>query len=59
MLNVVDMPIAHLSDHELQMREWEAVMAGGFGSTEHRQLQSERQRRCASSQDVKRPVSVH
>jgi hypothetical protein len=45
MLNVVDMPIDHLSDHELQMREWEAVMSGGFGSTEHRQLQSEMQRR--------------
>jgi hypothetical protein len=58
MLNVVDMPIDHLSDHELQMREWEAVMSGGFGSTEHRQLQSEMQRR-SSFQDSRRPVSVH
>ena len=59
MLNVVDMPIDHLSDHELQMREWEAVMAGGFGSSEHRQLQDERQRRSSPLKDVKRPVSVH
>jgi hypothetical protein len=58
MLNVVDMPIDHLSDHELQMREWEAVMAGGFGSTEHRQLQSEMQRR-TSFQDSQRRVSIH
>jgi hypothetical protein len=58
MLNVVDMPIDHLSDHELQMREWEAVMAGGFGSNEHRQLQSEMQRR-PSFQDSKRRVSIH
>ncbi|HEY0230162.1 MAG TPA: hypothetical protein VGC55_02820 [Dokdonella sp.] len=58
MLNVVEMPIDRLSDHELQMREWEAVMASGYGSTEHRQLQSEMQRR-SSPQDSRRPVAIH
>ena len=58
MLNVVEMPIDRLSDHELQMREWEAVMAGGYGSIEHRQVQSEIQRRSVP-QASKRPASVH
>ncbi|MEP7044768.1 MAG: hypothetical protein ABI843_17010 [Dokdonella sp.] len=58
MLNVVEMPIDRLSDHELQMREWEAVMAAGYGSTEHRQVKSEIQRRM-SAHDSVRPASVH
>lgn len=58
MFNVIEMPVATLSDHELRIREWEAVMAGGYGSSEHRQLQGEMMRRLSGMDDT-RAVSLH
>jgi hypothetical protein len=58
MLTLVEMPIDRLSDHELQVREWEAVMSSGYGSIEHSQLKSELQRR-ASGQPTSRPARLH
>jgi hypothetical protein len=37
-----------LSDRELRLREWEVVMAGGYGSSEHKRLQNELWRRTSN-----------
>src|SRR5262249_43546014 len=48
MYNVTEFPIDRLSDRELRLREWECVMAGGYGSSEHKRLQSEMWRRTSN-----------
>jgi hypothetical protein len=49
MYNVTDFPVDHLSDRELHIREWEVVMSGGYGSNEHKRLQSEMWRRTSNT----------
>ncbi|MGH8173864.1 MAG: hypothetical protein ACREPX_12030 [Rhodanobacteraceae bacterium] len=49
MLNVTDFPVDRLSDRELHLREWECVMSGGYGSNEHKRLQSEMWRRTSNT----------
>jgi hypothetical protein len=49
MYNVTEFPVDRLSDRELHIREWECVMAGGYGSNEHKRLQSEMWRRTSNS----------
>lgn len=46
--NVSEFPVDHLSDRELRLREWEVVMAGGYGSSEHKRLQNEMWRRTSN-----------
>ena len=46
--NVSEFPVDHLSDRELHLREWEVVMAGGYGSSEHKRLQKEMWRRTSN-----------
>ena len=48
MYNVTDFPVDRLSDRELRIREWEVVMAGGYGSREHKRLQNELWRRTSN-----------
>lgn len=48
MYNVTEFPIDCLSDRELRLREWEVVMSGGYGSSEHKRLQSEMWRRTSN-----------
>ena len=57
-MKIVEMPLDRLSDHELSLRQWEAVMAGGFGSAQHRQIESEMSRR-SSSRDAFHPPVLH
>lgn len=59
MLNIIEMPLDGLSDHELQIREWEAVMSGGYGSTEHRVLEREMLRRMSAPDTARPPPSLH
>jgi hypothetical protein len=47
-MNVTEFPVDRLSDRELRIREWEVVMAGGYGSNEHKRLQSELWRRTSN-----------
>jgi hypothetical protein len=48
MYNVTEFPVDRLSDRELRLREWECVMSGGYGSSEHKRLQSEMWRRTSN-----------
>jgi hypothetical protein len=58
-VNVIELvPLSRLSDDELQIRQWEAMMAGGYGCAEYRQLESELSRRM-SGRDSQGPRSVH
>lgn len=58
MPHVIEMPIDRLSDQELGLRKWEAVMSGGYGSAEHRRVECEILRRM-SGPDDSRPASLH
>jgi hypothetical protein len=49
MYNVTEFPVDRLSDRELRLREWECVMAGGYGSNEHKRLQNELWRRTSNA----------
>lgn len=53
MLNVIEMPVGHLSDHELAIRKWEAVMSDGYGSPEYRRLETEAVRRLSGRDDFR------
>jgi hypothetical protein len=58
MNNISEFPIDRLSDRELRIREWEVVMSGGYGSNEHKRLQSEMWRR-TSNMYVPQPHTTH
>jgi hypothetical protein len=47
-VNIVEMPLDRLSDSELSVRQWEAVMAGDYGCAQHRQVESEMSRRLSA-----------
>ena len=49
MNNISEFPVDRLSDRELRIREWEVVMSGGYGSNEHKRLQSEMWRRTSNT----------
>ena len=55
MYNVTDFPVDRLSDRELRIREWEVVMSGGYGSREHKRLQSELWRRTSNDYALAQP----
>lgn len=55
MYNVTQFPLHRLSDGELRIREWEAVMAGGYGSPEHLRLRDEVRRRSSDTTAPARP----
>jgi len=57
MYNVTEFPIDRLSDRELHLREWEVVMAGGYGSNEHKRLKSEMWRRTSNTYAPARPMT--
>jgi hypothetical protein len=59
MYNVTEFPVDRLSDRELRIREWEVVMAGGYGSSEHKRLQSELWRRTSNEYAPARPGTMH
>ena len=48
MSNIAEFPVDRLSDRELRLREWECVMSGGYGTNEHKRLQSEMWRRTSA-----------
>ncbi|HEY0178063.1 MAG TPA: hypothetical protein VGC30_00335 [Dokdonella sp.] len=54
-VNVVELPFRGLSDGELHIREWEAVMANGYGSPEHRRIEREREHRAHGAPLSRRP----
>lgn len=58
MSNIIDLPMDHLSDEEVRIREWEAVMSGGYGTDAHRLVQGEMLRRM-SGQDSTRRLVYH
>lgn len=49
MLNFANLLMQRQSDEELRLREWEAVMAGGFGSAGHAAVRREVERRDAAN----------
>lgn len=57
MYNVTEFPVDNLSDRELRIREWEVVMAGGYGSNEHKRLQNELWRRTSNFYAPARPMT--
>jgi len=57
MYNVTEFPIDRLSDRELHLREWEVVMAGGYGSNEHKRLKSEMWPRTSNTYAPARPMT--
>ena len=59
MYNVTEFPVDRLSDRELHLREWECVMAGGYGSTEHKRLQNEMWRRTSNDYAPAQPHTTH
>jgi hypothetical protein len=59
MMNVTEFPVDRLSDRELRIREWECVMAGGYGSHEHKRLQGEIWRRTSNVYEPSAPVTTH
>jgi hypothetical protein len=59
MYNVTDFPVDRLSDRELRLREWEVVMAGGYGSREHKRLQNELWRRTSNDYALGHPRTTH
>jgi len=59
MYNVTEFPVDRLSDRELRIREWEVVMAGGYGSSEHKRLQSELWRRTSNEYTPACPGTMH
>ena len=59
MYNVTEFPIDRLSDRELRLREWEVVMSGGYGSSEHKRLQNEMWRRTSNMYAVAAPYTTH
>jgi hypothetical protein len=59
MYNVTEFPIDRLSDRELRIREWEVVMSGGYGSSEHKRLQSEIRRRTVNLYAAAQPYTTH
>ena len=59
MLNVTEFPVDRLSDRELRLREWEVVMSGGYGSNEHKRLQSELWRRTSNTYASAQPRMAH
>ena len=58
MMNVTEFPVDRLSDRELRIREWECVMAGGYGSSEHKRLQGEIWRRTSNMYVPSPPVTT-
>ncbi|GAA0714683.1 hypothetical protein [Dokdonella soli] len=54
MVRVIEMPVERLSDHELGIRQWEAVMSCGYGSPEHQWLEREILRRTPSQNGEKK-----
>ncbi len=54
MSNVIDLPTTRVSDEEMQIREWEAVMSGGYGSAAHRVIEGEMLRRLSGQDSVRR-----
>jgi len=59
MYNVTEFPVDRLSDRELRLREWEVVMSGGYGSNEHKRLQSELWRRTSNTYASAQPRMAH
>ena len=59
MYNVTEFPVDRLSDRELRLREWEVVMSGGYGSNEHKRLQSELWRRPSNTYASAQPRMPH
>jgi len=59
MYNVTEFPIDRLSDRELRLREWEVVMSGGYGSSEHKRLQNEMWRRTSNMYAPASPYTTH
>ncbi|HKE49721.1 MAG TPA: hypothetical protein VKB52_16775 [Rhodanobacteraceae bacterium] len=59
MYNITEFPIDRLSDRELRLREWECVMAGGYGSSEHKRLQSEMWRRTSNHYVPAAAITTH
>ena len=59
MMKVTEFPVDRLSDRELRIREWECVMAGGYGSSEHKRLQGEIWRRTSNMYVPSAPVTTH
>jgi len=59
MHNVTEFPVDHLSERELRLREWEVVMAGGYGSSEHKRLQRELWHRTSNLYAPARQVTTH
>lgn len=49
MQNFVDLMMQRQSQEDLRVAEWEAVMAGGFGSAAHAQVRREVERRDAAN----------
>lgn len=59
MYNVTEFPVDRLSERELRLREWEVVMSGGYGSSEHKRLQSELWRRTSNLYAPAQPGMMH
>ena len=59
MLKLVEMPIDRLSDHELSVRKWEAVMSSGYGCTEYQRLERESVRRMSGRDDLRATSKPH
>ena len=59
MYNITEFPIDRLSDRELRLREWEVVMSGGYGSSEHKRLQNEMWRRTSNMYVPAAPYTTH
>jgi hypothetical protein len=59
MYNITEFPIDRLSDRELRLREWEVVMSGGYGSSEHKRLQNEMWRRTSNMYAPGAPYTTH
>ena len=59
MPNVTEFPVDRLSDRELRIREWEVVMSGGYGSSEHKRLKNELWRRTSNLYAPAQPGTMH
>jgi hypothetical protein len=59
MPNIIEMPVDRLSDHELSIRKWEAVMSDGYGSGEYQRLERETARRMSGRDDSRGALTRH
>ena len=53
MSNVIALPVTRIGDEELQVRAWEALMAGGYGCAEHNALDRELRQRMSGRDEAR------